>query len=233
MRVPRTRLIARRRCPARRVLPSLAAALALPVLLGACATTVVAGRGSPAPLVLPEPVETGDGSETPTAEPPSTSPPPGGPPAHVTFGAVSFDVPGGWRSDDQGGSLCLSAPDAQAGTCTLLVVDVARAEAAHQVTGPPDPKASQGWWLRTGPPMCSTDPPVPVTGSELTGSGFVKMRNKTAAYATWQVHCADPDVTLSPRLWWLPRTRVAFLQERGGGPLDAQVDRLVASVTVA
>lgn len=231
MRVPRTRLTAGARCPARRALPVLAACL--PLVLVACATTVVAGRGSPAPLVLPEPVQTGGGSATPTAEPTDGTPTPAGPASHVTFGRVAFDVPAGWTSDDQGGLLCLRAPDAPAATCSLLVADVPRAQSAKLVAGPPDPKAPAGWWFLTGPPACSTDPPVPVVGSELKSSGFVRMRNKTAAYATWVVHCGDPNLTLSPRLWWLPRTQVAFLQQRGGGGVDGQVDGLVASVTVS
>lgn len=230
MRVPRTRLVrAEPRRPTLRAL--LVSMLAGSLVLAACTTTVT-GRGSPAPLVLPEPIETGGPSSTATAAPTSASPQPSGPPSHATLGSVSFDVPGGWVVDKRSSSACVRAPGVAAGTCTLLVVDIPKAQVEHQVARAPDPKAPQGWWLGSGSPACATNPRVPATGSELVGSGFVKMRNKTSAYGTWLVHCADPNLNFSPRLWWLPRTQVAFLQERGGGTVDAQVDRVVASVSV-
>ncbi|HEY9473518.1 MAG TPA: hypothetical protein VIS06_06655, partial [Mycobacteriales bacterium] len=132
-----------------------------------------------------------------------------------------------------GGSACLNPSGAPAGSCALRIVDLNTGGAGNSTARPPDPQAPQGWWMGAGPPTCGPTPPVPVANSTLVTSSFVRMRNKTAAYGAWQVTCADASRNFSPRLWWLPNTRVALVEDHGGaGAVDTQIDQIVASVTV-
>lgn len=241
MAVSRTGLIRRSRHAVTRTVPRPAlTGGALTVLVAAavagCATGI-AGSGTL------DPVAAGNTQTQPSAQPSSTDAPPSstapsGPPTPTTFHMLRFDLPAGWRVDTTASSACLAAADTPAGQCTLKIVDYNTLAAQHQPGNPPQPRAPQGWWMGTGTPTCATGQTVvPVTGSTLVTSSFVKMANKTSAYSTWQVTCADSAANFAPRLWWLPVTKVVFVQHHGGaGPVDAQVDaqvdKLIASTVV-
>ena len=239
MSVPsRTRLTRRVPCPATPGPSGLARAarwgvvIAASMALVACASSI-AGSGTLDPAAKPGPAATlaaPSPSNSPSASTVPSVAATGGP---TSFQMLRFDLPVGWRAQPSGSSACLNPDGAPAGSCTLLIVDLAAAEAEHHAVRPPDPQGPQGWWMGAGPPTCRSAQPVPVTTSTSTGSTFVRLRNKTAAYGAWQVTCADPARNFSPRLWWLPRTRVAFLQEHGNaGPVDTQINQIMASVEV-
>ena len=50
----------------------------------------------------------------------------------------------------------------------------------------------------------------PVTHSTVVENGFRKVGSKTAAYAHWRVTCQNADQDFDPRLWWLPKSMIAF-----------------------
>lgn len=216
------------------------AALVGLVTVAACSSTV-AGKGQIDPLAAPAPT---DGTGDPTASPPdatsgpssspSAVPQPTGPTTPLTFRAARFEAPAGWRLSTSNWFSCLVRVGEQPGECTLRIVDVPAAHAAKQAVATPDPKAPQGWWVGIGPPMCNPSQNVAVTASQSLGTSFVKMKNKTAAQGTWQVHCSNPQFDFTPRVWWLPKTQLAFIENHSGdAAVDAQVDRIIASVTIA
>ncbi|HEX5497030.1 MAG TPA: hypothetical protein VFX70_20905 [Mycobacteriales bacterium] len=198
-------------------------------VLAAC-TSTIAGTGAINSAAIPRPT----GTPSPSADPSAGgTPSSAGTPGPASFHKLRFDLPAGWRITPGAGSACLDPDGASPKACTLQIVDLDTAPAGSAPVNPPTPHAQQGWWMGGGAPACDPNRTVPATASTLVTTSFVDMRNKTAAYSTWRVTCADPARNFSPRLWWLPVTRVALVQHSGGaGAVDTQVDRIIASVTV-
>lgn len=207
-------------------------ALAGSVTLAGC-TTSIAGTGAVSPLAAPSGgAASGQPSPSTTASP-AGAPPATGAPSPTSYHMLRFSLPAGWRIAPEAASACLDPTGAPAGACTVKIVDLNAVAAAHIQMTRPNPQVDHGWWMGPGAPTCVAGQTAPVTGSVLVTTSFVKMANKTAAYSTWRVTCAAAAQNFSPRMWWLPVTKVAFVQHSGGaGPVDAQVDKIIASVTV-
>jgi hypothetical protein len=207
-------------------------ALAGSVTLAGC-TASTAGTGALSPLAAPSgSTASGQPGESTTASPTET-PPTTGAPSPTSYHMLRFTLPAGWRIAPEATSACLDPAGAPAGACTVKILDFNAVAAAHVQMTPPDPKADHGWWMGPGAPTCVPGQAAPVVDSALVTTSFVKMANKTAAYSVWRVNCVTAAQNFSTRMWWLPVTKVAFVQNSGGaGPTDAQVDKIIASMTV-
>lgn len=214
----------------RRVLCGLV--LAGSVTLAGC-TASTAGTGALSPLAAPSgSAASGQPSPSTTASP-TGAPPTTGAPSPTSYHMVRFSLPADWRITPKAALACLDPASAPAGACTVKIVDLNAVAAAHIQMTAPDPKVDHGWWMGPGAPTCVPGQRAPVIDSVLVTTSFVKMRNKTAAYSVWRVSCVAAAQNFSTRMWWLPVTKVAFVQNSGGaGPTDAQVDKIIASVTV-
>ena len=195
--------------------PALAAALAASALTVAGCSSTGSPPGEPSTPAAP--------STAPwTASPTTTSPA-----RRITLGTIaSVVVPAGWtashttgRTADTGGAFdeeCLDDPSVTATTsaCDITITWGAAVPGAegntwvvHQVAG----------WVHSsdaGPcpvPGSTTDPTAPGYGLRSTSSpptrGFAPIGNLTAHLDTYTATCAD-GTTLSPRVWWLPTTKL-------------------------
>jgi hypothetical protein len=205
------------------VLPVVAALVALAVGIGGTLLVlsardtdqVVTADPAVDPGLAPPPEQSAPGAEPPPPEPEAT----GGP---VTFEGVVLTLPPGWRLEDDGaGTGCVTrAP----GGCELrvLLLDVAR-ERSQAAFADPDPEGRFGWYLGTDEPGCEAGP----ARSRLVERTLRPVDDRQAAYREWDVTCGgDPS---RPRLWWLPQTRLAFIDETDDVDVDARavVDEVV------
>jgi len=204
------------------VLPVAAAVLALLVGAGGTLLLLAGGQGSqdrddqlavqPSPAETPPPV--------PEAPPEPPAPPPGGP---VTFEGIGLELPPGWLLEDDGaGTGCVTRTP---GACELrvLLVPVAR-ERSDVEFQTPEPDAPLGWYLGTDVPGCEAGN----AQGRLVVRELRAVDDKQAAYREWDVTCGgDPHVPARPRLWWLPKTLLAFLDESDDESVDPVLDEIV------
>ena len=197
-----------------------AVALLAGLVLAGCASTT-AGSGEPAP-------DLAAGAGSPTAGPSPTVP--AGSSRPVRFGTLTVPVPAGAVAKADGTLLCLTLQgDAR---CSLEILDVGRTLDAGGSVSAPAPGEPNGWWWGPGAPTCGEGGSIsPVTASTVVDKGFRPLGDKTAAYGSWQVSCADPGLSFSPRLWWLPTSRIAFRQRSTAAGSAGTVDRILAAVT--
>jgi hypothetical protein len=217
--------------PARRpwLVPVLAALVALAVGIGGTLLLLTGGGGQirvvsgdpaldPAVGAPEEPVE----AEPPPPPEPETT---GGPTA---FEGVVLTLPPGWRLEDDGaGTGCVTRTP---GVCELRVLlpDLAR-ERSGQAFEDPDPEGRFGWHLGTDAAGCEAG----LAQSRLVVRVLRPVDDKRAAYREWDVTCGgDPS---RPRLWWLPKTRLAFLDETALEDDDARaaVDDIVGTADIS
>ena len=142
---------------------------------------------------------------------------------------MRLQLPPGWLLEDDGaGTGCATRTP---GACELRVVLV---DVALERTGgaleEPDPEGDLGWYLGTDVPACA--------GGEVRSRLVVRdlrpVGDRRAAYREWDVTCAgDPFLPARPRLWWLPRTRLAFVDESDDPAADQAVDGIVRTADLS
>lgn len=228
-----------------RVLIRGTAAVAATVAVAGCAATT-AGSGSiaadvPAGATGPATPAPGAGTGTRTGLPvPTTTPAPAATasatPAGrtVAFGTVRLALPAVWTAKVDGTLLCLTVSGDDG--CTLVVVDIGRIRAEGGSVSTPDPAAEFGWWYGSDVPNC--DPTggayVPVTRSaKVPGPATKPVGPKTALYGSWLVSCQDSDLDFDPRLWWLPTSKLAFVERSTVAGSGEAVDALLRAVRFA
>jgi hypothetical protein len=211
------------------LLPAVAAVVALLVgiagtllLLSARGDDTLGARDRAVDPAVPPPA---DPEPAPEPSPPPEPEPTGGP---VTVEGVVLTLPPGWRLEADGaGTGCVTrAP----GGCELLVLlpDVARERSDAELEDP-EPDGRTGWHLGTDVPGCEAG----LAESRLVVRELRPVDDKRAAYREWAVTCdGDPS---RPRLWWLPETRLAFLDQTDLGDEDAReaIDEMVRGADVS
>jgi hypothetical protein len=203
------------------VVPVLAALVALAVGVGG---TLLLVGGDDTDTAAPgvDPVLEQPPTEEAPPPPPPEPEPPGGP---ESFEGMVLTLPPGWRLEDDGaGTGCVTRG---VGGCELRVLlpDVVR-ERSPVAFEDPDPEDSAGWHLGTDEPGCEAG----FAQSRLAVRILAPVDDKQAAYREWDVTCGgDPS---RPRLWWLPQSRVAFLDETDAGDevARAAIDEIVRTV---
>lgn len=217
------------------------AALLAAMAVAGCAGTT-AGSGS---LAADVPAGGGPASPTPTADTTGSAGPTGGPTAgtsrtrtpdpdpapagrSISFASARIPLPAAWTSRVDGQLLCLTLSGDDG--CTLVVLDVAEIQRQGGSVSVPDPGAEFGWWYGSDVPNCAEDRYVPVTRSSAVQSGFAKLGGRTAEYGYWLVTCQDSNLDFDPRLWWLPTSKLAFLERSTVAGSAAAVDALLKGV---
>lgn len=167
-----------------------------------------AGTAAPTAPAVPAPPE----------PPPAPPPPPGGP---VEFRGARLTLPPGWRFvDDGAGRGCATrAPN----TCDLLLVLPDVVESTGREIEDPRTEDDTGWYLGTDEPDCRS--------SSLVVRERAPVGDQQAQYREWEVDCTGSVPRV--RMWWLPRTRVAAVDQSGDLAARAVIDEIVRTTDLS
>lgn len=153
-----------------------------------------------------------------TSDAPPTPATPGGP---VRFEGAVLTVPAGWVLEDDGaGSACLTRT---AGECELrLVLPDVVTERGGAIKAPATDD-DLGWYLGTDDPDCRS--------SRLTRRDLAPIGDKRAEYREWEVDCDDSPALV--RMWWLPQTRLAVVDQSGDPAVRDVLDEVVRTADLS
>ncbi|HEY6744323.1 MAG TPA: hypothetical protein VI357_01265 [Mycobacteriales bacterium] len=217
----------------KRAVRTAAAVGALALALSGCGSTILVGQGRPAADVTGPGDSTapGDGSAAPEGGSPApTASAAAGDGKTVTLGKITIPLTGVAKATKDGAYLCLTLVDDSG--CSLEVIDIGATRAAGGSVSTPAPGEPNGWWWGSDVPTCGSGSDTsPVTTSKVVEKGFKPVGSKTAAYASWLVSCQNPDLDFDPRMWWLPKSQVAFREHDTVAGAGEAVDKLLAGVT--
>jgi len=160
-------------------------------------------------------------STTATAEPAPEQAPAPAPGGQVEFLGAVVTLPVDWRFQDDGaGRGCATrAPD----TCDLLMVLPDVVAATGRQIAQPRTDDDTGWYLGTDAPDCRS--------SRLVTRDLAPIDDKSAEYREWEVDCAGSAPFL--RMWWLPRTRFAAVDQSADPSVRAVVDEIVRTTDLS
>jgi hypothetical protein len=217
------------------VVPVLSAVLAL--LVGVALTLVLLREDGDddqaAPPVAPRPSRPSASASTSPSAPPSPAASTAAPSAPagrtVDFRGIVLTLPDGWSVGEEGdATLCLTRTD----ECELsvLLTDAA-IEASGGAFELPDPESQYGWYTGTDVPGGCDDRDI--ADSERVERSTRPVGDRTADYAVWQVTCPGGDYPERPRLWWLPRTGLAFFDDSDDPAAEAAVDEIVRTADIS
>ena len=143
---------------------------------------------------------------------------------------MTIPLTGGAKATRDGDHVCLTLVNGTG--CSLEVIDIGATRAAGGSVSNPAPGEPNGWWWGSDVPSCGSGGDAsPVTNSTVVEHGFRKVGSKTAAYAYWRVTCQNAEQDFDPRLWWLPKSMIAFREHDTAAGAGAAVDKLLAGVT--
>ncbi|WP_377272659.1 hypothetical protein [Peterkaempfera sp. SMS 1(5)a] len=212
------------------------------VALGAAACTPAdphasaSAAGSSAPPA-PSAVASSPATGAPATEPPSTAGPataspattaPAGRPSwpRVTVAGLSFEIPPSWHIVRFGTDQACAQPVQSAGLpavfgCAGLAVKTGSIRGSEQ--RPYQADQNGGWYTATDVQPCPVDTAPPGgdfngirfgAGSRPVETGLRPVGNRKADYDRWQAGC-DSGYSFSPQGWYLPLSRVLFLDYIG------------------
>lgn len=172
--------------------------------------------GTAAPTATSEPTETAE--PAPSEPSPPVPPAPGG---RVEFQGALVTLPPGWRfRDDGAGRGCATrVPD----TCDLLMVLPDVVESTGREIRDPRVEDDTGWYLGTDEPDCRS--------SSIVVRDLAPVGDEQAEYREWDVDCAGSVPRV--RMWWLPETRFAAVDQSGDPAARAVVDEIVRSTDLS
>lgn len=168
------------------------------------------------PTAAAEPTEATE--PAPPETPPVIPPAPGG---QVEFQGALVTLPPGWRFQDDGaGRGCATRVP---GTCDLLMVLPDVVESTGREIEDPRTEDDTGWYLGTDVPDCRS--------SSLVVRELAPVGDKQAEYREWDVDCTGSVPRV--RMWWLPETRFAALDQSGDPAARAAIDEIVRTTDLS
>ena len=169
-----------------------------------------------APTTSAEPTETAE--PAPPEATPAIPPAPGG---QVEFQGALVTLPPGWRFQDDGaGRGCATRVP---GTCDLLMVLPDVVESTGRAIEDPRTEDDTGWYLGTDVPDCRS--------SSLVVRELKPVGDKEAEYREWDVDCTGSVPRV--RMWWLPKTRFAAVDQSGDPAARAAIDEIVRTTDLS
>lgn len=176
------------------------------------------------------------------ASPAASTPSPGGSAesrqgSRVSLGmGVSAVVPDGWSvrsgSNDIGQYVCLLAPGGAGDDCMNHGVLIQRWADAEDGPDVDEPDAWMGDSDESALPQCfdpSRGDAAGITSASVAATGTRALGGRPATYRGYRVTCG-PNVTLRPRVWWLPQARLTMTVVALPDRYRPVVDRIATSM---
>jgi hypothetical protein len=144
----------------------------------------------------------------------------------VTVAGLSFEIPADWHLVRQGGDQACAQPVHSGGLPTVFGCAGVAVKSGHILGSEQRPyQADQngGWYTALDVQPCPVHPELPGgafngigfgAGSRPVETGLRPVGDRKAAYDRWQARC-DSGYTFSPQGWYLPVSRVLFLDYVG------------------
>ena len=192
--------------------------------------------GRPTSASPPEPAATRGATRSPDVAA-STAPP--APPAwpRAGFAGLSFAIPPDWTVVGQGDGIGCAEPRHSSGRPRMFGCSGLQIKAGSAIAGyegePYAPGGAGGWYAATDVQPCPVRPAtadgsfngVASAHSAPVESGLRPVGARQAWYDRWGAGCRDGS-RFSPRAWYLPLSRVLFLDYTG----HAETGRILGSV---